>query len=168
MSRWRISTTEIIQSAIGNRQSAIKLVRHQRSVSIRPAIAKELPRIAHLANFVEIQICNHQRVLVARTLSHKLAARITKITLTVKLANVPGLFVSDAIDCANEVSVCHRVSWLFDSPEILRKTCHSGRWIENYLGAVQTQGPGPFRKVTVVTNINSDAGKRRIEGGISE
>ena len=92
------------------------LVRHQRAVGIGPAIAEKLPRVSHFANHVEIQIGNHQRVLIARRLGNKPPSRIAKITLPVKLTNVPGLFVPDAIDRADEVTVRHRMRRLLDPP----------------------------------------------------
>src|SRR5688572_25193483 len=97
------------------------LVSHQRPVAIWPAIAEELPRVANFANLVEIEIGDDQRILVARRFGHELSARIAKITLPVKFANVPGLFVTDAIDGADEISVCYRMSWLLYPPQILGK-----------------------------------------------
>src|SRR5438128_7405389 len=44
-------------------------------ISLRPAVAEELPDVAHLANLVEVQIGDHQLVVVARRLRDDLAAR---------------------------------------------------------------------------------------------
>ena len=102
------------------------LVRHQRPVRIRPAIAEELPGVSHLANHFQIQIGNDQCVLSRGASAIILPARIAEITLPVKLADVPGLFVADAIDGADEVTIGDRMGRLFQLPKILGETSHRG------------------------------------------
>src|SRR5437660_2535775 len=95
------------QMTIGNWQSEIEndLVRHQCPVTIRATVAEELPGVAHFTDHVQIQISYHQRILVARRLGNDLPAGITEVALSVKLANVPGLLVTHAINSANEITV---------------------------------------------------------------
>src|SRR5215216_1170054 len=138
------------------------------AVRIRPAIAEELPRVSYFANLVEIQIGYDQRVLVARRLRHKLPARIAEVTLTIELANVPRLLVTDAIDRANEVTVCNCVCRLFQPPQVFGESSHCGRGIENDLGAVQTECARAFGEVAIVADVNSDACESRVKTRVTE
>src|SRR5688572_9329497 len=76
--------------------------------------------------------------------------------------------MAHAIDRADEISIRDRVRRLLDAPEILRKSSHRGRWVENYFGAVKTKRACPFREVPVVADINADACKRCIKRRITE
>src|SRR5436190_1921757 len=67
-----------------------RLLRDQLHVTLRPAIAEELPGVADLADHVEIQIGNHERVLVTRPLRNDLPTRIAEVALSVEFADVPG------------------------------------------------------------------------------
>src|SRR6185369_12250347 len=100
------------------------LVSYERSVRVGTAVAEELPRVAHFANLVEIEICDDECVFIARRFGHKLSARIAEVTLPVKLADVPRMLVSDAIDCADEVTVRNCVRRLFETPQIFRQSRH--------------------------------------------
>ena len=95
-----------------------------------------MPGVAHFANQIEIQIGDDDRVLIAGRLRDDLPARIAKITLAIELADVPRLFVADAIDRADEVTVGDRVRGLFQLPEILRQSRYRCRRIKDDLGAV--------------------------------
>src|SRR5580658_9570666 len=64
------------------------------------AVAVELPHVAHFADHVEIQVRDDDRVFLARAFGDDLAARIGKITLSVKLAETPGFLGADAVDRA--------------------------------------------------------------------
>src|SRR5215813_4697889 len=99
-----------------------ELICHQFSVTVRAAIAEELPRISHFANHVEIQIGHDQRILISRRLRNDLSARVAEITLAIKLADVPGLLVPDAIDRTDEIAVRDRMRRLLQLPQILRQT----------------------------------------------
>src|ERR1043166_8347208 len=94
------------------------LLGYQLHITLGPAIAEELPGVAHFANHVEIQISNHQCVFVARRLGDDLTARIAEIALAIELADVPRHFMTDAINCTDEISVGYRVSRLLQLPEI--------------------------------------------------
>ena len=73
----------------------LALLSHQWLVTFRPAIAEELPGVAHFANHVQIQIRDDQGILVTRRLGNDLPARFAEITLAIELANVPWLFNPD-------------------------------------------------------------------------
>src|ERR1700687_1271876 len=73
------------------------LVRHKRLIGIRSPVTEKLPCVAHFANQIQIQIGDNQCVLITWRLSNDLPARITEVALPVKLANVPGVFVANAI-----------------------------------------------------------------------
>src|SRR5205814_2782744 len=91
-------------------------VRHELPVAIRTPIAEELPSVANLANHVEVQVRDHQSVLIPRRFGDDLSARIAKITLTIEFTDVPGLFMTDAIDGANEVTVRYCMRGLLQLP----------------------------------------------------
>src|SRR5437868_3880740 len=131
------------------------LICDERAVCVGPAVAEELPRVTYFANLIEIEICNDQRVFVTRRFCDKLSARIAKVTLTVKLTDVPRLLVTDAIDRTDEITIRNCVGRLFQAPEVFRQARDSCRWIENDLSAVQTERTRAFGEVTVVTDVNA-------------
>src|ERR1041385_6586947 len=92
------------------------------SVALGPAIAEELPGVTDLANHVQIQISDHQRVLVSRSLGDNLPARIAKVTLAIEFADVPRQLMADAINRPDKISVGDRMRGLFQLPEIFRET----------------------------------------------
>src|ERR1043165_3343033 len=89
------------------------LLSYQLPITLWPAISEELPGVTHFTDHVEIQVGNHERVLIARRLLDDLTARITEVTLPVEFTDVPGHFVADAIDGADEVTIGHRMRGLF-------------------------------------------------------
>src|SRR5260370_17172462 len=91
---------------------------HQLSIAIRSSIAVELPGVSYFANQIQIQIRDHQRILITGRLRNDLSARIAEITLAIELADVPGPFVADAINRAHEVSVGDGVPALLPLPEL--------------------------------------------------
>src|SRR2546423_11195662 len=93
-------------------------LRDELRITLRPAIAEELPGVAHFANHVKIEIGNHQRVFVARRLGDNLSPRIAEVTLAVKFSDVPGHFVADPVDGADEVTIRNGVGGLFQLPKI--------------------------------------------------
>src|SRR5215208_6098639 len=95
------------------------LIGDERAVCVGTTVTEELPRVAYFTNLVEIEISNDQCVFIARRLRHKLSARIAEVTLTIKLADVPRLFMPDAIDRADEVAIRNRMRRLFQTPQIL-------------------------------------------------
>src|SRR6185369_11038800 len=147
---------------------AVYLFSDQLIVTVRPAIAEELPGVPHFSNHVEIQIGNHQRVLVARRLRDYLAAWIAEIALTVELADVPGLLVAHPVYRAHEVPVRHGVRGLFQLPEIFRETSDGRRWVEDDFGAAQSQGARAFREVAVIADVDADARIGSVECRVSE
>src|SRR5215216_2051510 len=89
---------------------------HKLFVCLRPAITEELPCIPNFANLVKIQLGSDQLSLVSRRVGEKLSTRIAEVALSVKLADIPGLLVSNPIDCADEISVGHSVRRLLELP----------------------------------------------------
>src|SRR5215813_8481403 len=144
------------------------LLLDQLSISLWSPVAEELPRIANLADYVQIQIGHDQSVFIARRLGDDLATRIAEITLAVKFADVPGRFVADAVDCGDEITVGHGVRGLFELPEVFGQTRDRRRRVEDDLGAVQPQRPRAFGKVTVVADVDPDARVGRVEGRITK
>src|ERR1700687_851288 len=94
------------------RRRGLSGLRGQRSVSFRTAVAIKLPDFPHFLDHVEIEIGDQHFVFVAAGLGEDLSARIAEITLAIKLANVPWLLSSYAIDCTHEVSVRRGVGGL--------------------------------------------------------
>ena len=67
------------------------LVGDERLVRLGPAVAEELPGVAHFADLVEVEVGDDELVLVARRLGDDLAARVAEVALAVELADVPRL-----------------------------------------------------------------------------
>src|SRR5436853_7479825 len=130
-------------------------------VRLRPAIAVELPRVANLADLVHVEVRGHERVLIARGDGEHLAARIAEVALAVKLADVPGRFVADAVDGADEVAVGDGVRRLLQLPEIFGKSGHGGRRIHHDFSASKTQLACAFGEVAVVADVDADLRIRR-------
>src|SRR5258705_10416146 len=101
-------------------------IRHKLTITIRAPVAEELPGVAHFADQIQIKIGNDDRVFVARRLGNDLAARIAKVALAIKFADVPGHLVTDAIDRAHKVTVRDRMCRLFQLPKIFGKSGNGG------------------------------------------
>src|ERR1043166_2254511 len=127
----------------------------QTGVRFGPAVAVELPHVPHLANLVEVQFGRHELGLVARRTGDELAARVAEVALAVEFADVPRRLIPDAVDGADEEGVGDGVGGLLELPEILRQPGDGGRRIEHNFRSVQTQLPGPFREVTVITDVHA-------------
>src|SRR5690349_6296583 len=109
---------------------------NESAIGLRPAIAEELPGVAHLADLLQVELRGHQRVFVALGLRQELSARIAEVALPVKLADVPRRLESDAIDGADEVAVGHCMRRLLEPPQILGESGHGRGRIEDDLRAV--------------------------------
>src|SRR3954464_1555881 len=90
----------------------------QRLICLWPAIAEELPDLAHLADHVEVQVRDYDFIFVAAGLRNDFSARIAEITLAVKFADIPWLLPSHAINRAHEVSIGNGMRRLFQLPQI--------------------------------------------------
>src|SRR4030095_11551791 len=104
---------------------------------------------------VEIQVRHNQFVLVATRLCDDLPPRIAEVASPIKLSDVPGEFMADAIDRTHKITIRHGMCRLFQFPEILGESCYRGRRIEDDLGAVQSQDAGSLGKVSIVTGIDT-------------
>src|SRR4029079_16879803 len=80
------------------------------AVRVGPAVAVELPRVAHLVDHVEVHVA-HEQLLVVRVadVADELAARVDEIGLAVEIVVAQILFDADAVDRAHEVAVGQRV-----------------------------------------------------------
>src|SRR5439155_19522329 len=75
------------------------------SVGFGAAIAENLPGVADLLNFIEIQVCNEEFVLIAASLCNNFPARTSKVALAVEFANLPGMLGADAVDGSDKICV---------------------------------------------------------------
>src|ERR1019366_4754681 len=89
------------------------------TVSLGPAVAVELPHVAHFFDLVQVQVRNHHFVLVAAAHGAHLSAGVAEIGLAVKFADGPGLFDAHPVDGANKGLIGDGVGGLFEPPEIL-------------------------------------------------
>src|SRR5207249_9175949 len=124
---------------------AQRLFGYQLRIALRSPITEELPRVPHFAYQIEIQIGNDDGILIAGRLSNNLSPGIAEVTLTVKLTDVPGLFMANTIDCTDKISIRHRMRGLLELPEIFRQPGDGRRRIEHNLCSVQSQGASAFR-----------------------
>ena len=105
---------------------------------------------------------------VAASHGENLAARIAEVGLSIKLADVPGLFVPDTVDRAEKILVCHRVRRLFEPPEVLAQARDRRGWVEDNFRPVQSEGARSLREVPIVTKINANFADGGVENGVTE
>src|ERR1700689_1421532 len=86
------------------------------AVAIGTAVAEKLPDFADFRDHIEIEIGDHHFIFVAAGLRDYFAARIAEVAFAVELADAPRLFDTDAVDCADEVTVRHRMRGLLEFP----------------------------------------------------
>src|SRR5258706_146198 len=141
---------------------------HDAVVRLRTAVAIELPGVADLADLVHVEVGGDERVCIARADGKHLAARIAEVALAVELADVPGCFVADAIDGADEVAVGDGVGRLLQLPEVLREAGYGGRGIHDDFRACQSQLSRSLGEVPVVADVDADLGVGGLEDWIAE
>src|SRR5438445_272381 len=137
------------------------------AVRLRTSIAIELPGIADLLNFVEIQLGDKQLVFVAAGLCDEFAARIAEIALAVELADFPGLLGAYAIDGGDKVSVRYGMRGLLQFPQIFGKAGDGSRGIVDNLGAIESENARAFRKMAVVANVDAHARVARVKDRVT-
>ena len=98
----------------------------QSGVGLGPAVAEELPGLAHLVDRVEVHLRHDQGVVVLVRLRQEAAARVDEVRRAVELADVPGRLGADAVDRADEVAVGDRVRRLLELPQVLARV--QRRW----------------------------------------
>src|SRR3954464_6484500 len=145
-----------------------RLRSYQPRVRIRPAIPEELPRVAHFADLVEVELRGDECVFVAIGDREELSARIDEVALSIKLADVPRSFESDAIDRADEVAVRDGVRRLLELPEVFAQSGDCRRRIEHDLRSIQPELARAFGEVAVVADVDADLAVLRIEDRIAE
>src|SRR5438270_10544889 len=137
-------------------------------VRVGAAVAEELPRVAHFANLIEVELRGDEGILVALCDREHLPSRIAEVALPVELADVPRSFESDAVDRADEVAVRDGVRRLLELPQILRQAGHRRGGIEHDLRAVQSQLARSLGEVAVVADVDADLRVLRIEHRVAE
>src|SRR3989304_9039662 len=142
--------------------------RDEGTVGVGATIAEELPDRADLLDQVEVEVGDHDRVLVARALDQDLPPRVAEVALAVELADAPRLLVADAVDGADEGAVRDRVGGLLQLPEVLAEARHRGRGVEDDLRAAQAQRARALREVAVVADVDADLPVGGLEHGIPE
>ncbi len=105
-----------------------------------------MPGVADLFDHIQIEVGGDELVLVAGGGGDHLAAGVAEIGLAVEFTDVPGRFVADAVDGADEITVGGGVGRLLQLPEIFAQARYGGARIEDDLGAVQTEGAGASGK----------------------
>ena len=91
----------------------------QVSIALRAAVAIELPNVSDFTNLIEIQVSDHKLIGIAGSLSNDLASRAAEVALSIELAYIPRLFMSDSIDRADEVAIRNCVRRLLQFPQLL-------------------------------------------------
>src|SRR5262245_29050864 len=124
------------------------------SVGLGPSIPVELPDPPDFFDHVEVHVGGHELVLILAPFGEELAARVDEVAVAVEFPDAPRRFLSDAVDAAHEVAVRDRVRRLLELPEVLGEPGDRRRRIEDDLGALQPEEPGPFREVPVVTDVD--------------
>src|SRR5579862_7424483 len=132
------------------------------------AVTIELPDISHLANHVEVQIGDDDRVLVTRTFGHDLAAWIREITLPVKLTETPRLLHPNAVDRPDVKYIGDRRGRLLQLPQVFAEPGDCGAGIEYDFRAVEPEQTPAFGKMPVVTDVDAHFADRRLEHRIAE
>src|SRR6185437_1027642 len=162
---FKTGTIRTRRSIRGGGRSALG---RQRRICLWPAIAEELPDLAHLADHIEVEVRDHDLIFVAAGLRNDFSAWIAEITLAVKFADIPRLFPSYAINCPDEISIGDGMRRLFQLPQIFREAGHSRRRIEYDFSSVQSQNARAFWKVPVVADVHAHLGILGLEHGITK
>src|ERR1035437_5115713 len=136
---------------------------YQGLIHVGTAVAEELPGLAHLDDHIEIEVRGEDLVFVAARLREDAAARIAEVALAVEFTDGPRGFGAHAVDGAHEIAVGHGVRGLLQLPQILAETGHGGRWVEDNLGAGQSQGARAFGEVAVVADVDADFDEAEVE-----
>src|SRR5688572_12629755 len=149
---------------------AYRLVSYGRdgAVGFRPAVAVELPGVAHLLDELEIEVGDDQLVAIAAADRDDLPAGIAEVALAVELADVPGRFVADAIDRADEVPVGNGVRRLLQLPEILGQPGDGRGRVQHDLRAVQPEDARPFGEMPVVADVDADLPRGGVEHRVAQ
>ena len=137
-------------------------------VAVGAAVAEELPGVACLLDFIEVEVGDDEFVLVAGGFGDELARRIAEVGLAVEFADAPRLFGADAVDGSDEVAVGDAVGGLLEFPEIFAEAGDGGGGVEDDFGSVESEGAGSFGEVAVIADVDADGADFGFENGIAE
>src|SRR5207302_5445163 len=137
-------------------------------VRLRPAVAQELPGVAHLSDHVEVEVANEHFVFRLRSSPDDASPRVAEVTGPVELCLVERFFHAYTIDGADPVAVRHRVGRLLQLPEIPRERLDSRGWIENQFRPLQAQLPRWFREMPVVADQQAHPADRGVPDRVAE
>src|SRR4029079_9976535 len=124
--------------------------------------------VAHLLDQAEIEVGDDEFVLVAAAHRNELPSRSPKVALAVDMADVPGFLDADAVDRADEVSVCDSVRGLFQLPQILGEPGDGCRRVHDDFGAVDAQNSCAYGEMPVVANVDAHHPSGRVEHRIAQ
>jgi hypothetical protein len=105
---------------------------------------------------VEVEVGDHQLVVVLAGLGDDLPARVHEVAGAVELADVPGRLGADAVDGADVVAVGDGVGGLLELPQVLAEAGDGGAGVEDDLGAVEAQAARALGEVAVVADVDAD------------
>src|SRR5688572_7668841 len=136
-------------------------------VRVRPAVAVELPAVAHLADLVEVEVAHDQlRLVRVADVAHELPARVDEVALAVEVVLAERLD-TDPVDGADVVHVGDRRRRLLEAPDVLGQPAVRGRRVEHDLRPVESDRPPPLREVPVVADVDADLADRGVEDRVS-
>ena len=127
-----------------------------------------MPHVADFLDLVEVQVRNDDFFFIPRSFSDDFSARRTEITLAVKFSDIPWMLAPDAIDGANEISICDSMRGLLEFPQILAQSCDGCRRIEYDFRSVQSESSRALGEVPIVADVDADIGELRLEDGITQ
>jgi hypothetical protein len=137
------------------------------SIGLGAAVTIELPSVANLLNFLEVEVGDEEFVLVAAGLRNNFAVRIAKVTFAVEFPNLPGMLGADAVNGGDKIGIGDGMGGLLELPEIFRETGDGGGRIIDDLRAIEAEDARALRKMTVVTNVHTDAGIACVENRVA-
>jgi len=126
-----------------------------------------LPGVADFLDVVEVEFGDEEFVFVAAALSDDFSAGIAEVAFAVELPDFPRRFGTDAVDGGDEILIGDSVSRLLEFPQIFGEAGDSsGRIVDNF-SAVEAQAARAFGEVTIVADVNADAGVTCFENRIT-
>src|SRR5919112_623063 len=143
-----------------------------RGVGVRTAVPVELPGVAHLPDHVEVEVADHEvLVLAAAHRADQVALRVHELAGPVEGDGELAVLVvlgADPVGRGDEVPVGRGGGRLLDLPQPVREARLRGVRVEDDLRAVQSQLAPTLREVPVVADVDTHLADRRVEDGVAE